>query len=291
MAKDLQMHATKLAPFEVYRYQLVVNKSVQLTIDSDYSSASDIRAHKNEIFANVIGNERFRFAATKSEITSKHLFSHGDLHVFKMGVKRSIKISRKDFSEDDVENYPNILIAVNNDPKIQKIAIQKSQKAFRDTISVSHIIEQSLDNKLKRENLSFYIEPMFDKQEFWNLVKRHRGKITQLTFDLVSPNMANISKNLKVDLKKMYKDTNTHKTRLQFNSDKANHLEINENSDLINSLVDYSSEGAGNIAMRVKGLRQQLHTAQSVTEFSIDEQLLKSKDWDALDEAFREILI
>jgi len=48
MAKDLQMHATKLAPFEVYRNQLIVNNSVQLSIDNNYHSPAGIRAPKKK---------------------------------------------------------------------------------------------------------------------------------------------------------------------------------------------------------------------------------------------------
>ena len=59
----------------------------------------------------------------------------------------------------------------------------------------------------------------------------------------------------------------------------------------INSLVDYSADGGGNINMRVNGIRKKLHTAESPTEFSVDDMILKSDDWDKLDNLFREILI
>ncbi len=291
MAKDIQAKATKLIPFEVYRYQLVVNKTIQFNIGDKYETAEDIRADKNRLFAEILNNEKFRFTSSHSEITSKQLFTKGDNTFYRLGVSRPVKVTHKDFTDDEVENFPNIIVGINNNPSVQKILIQKNKKAFSDTQTVSHILEQSFDPKLQKQNLSFYIEPMFDKKEFWNLVAKYKGRVTQVTFDLISPNMANISKNLKLNLKEIYEDTNTHKTRLQLNSDKDHHLQIDESSKFVNSLVEYSSEGAGNIAMRVKGLREQLHTAQSITEFSIDEQLLKSKDWDALNDAFSEILI
>ena len=89
----------------------------------------------------------------------------------------------------------------------------------------------------------------------------------------------------------MYEDTNSHKTRIELNSDKDSHLEINPESKLINSLVDYASEGGGNIAARVEGLRKKIHTAQSKSEFSVEEQLLKGTDWEALDKVFRNIML
>jgi hypothetical protein len=59
----------------------------------------------------------------------------------------------------------------------------------------------------------------------------------------------------------------------------------------VNSLVEYSADGGGNIQMRGKGIRKALLTAQSPSEFNMDEQLLKSCDWDKLDELFKDILI
>lgn len=291
MTTDIQIQPLKHSSFEVYRYQLVVNKTLQLSLDNKHQTAEAIREHKNEIFADIIGNEYFRFVSTKSEVTSKLMYSQGDLSIYKLGVKRSLKVAKKDFTEDTIDNYPNIIIAVNNNPAIQKIAIQKNIKAFNKAHAVSGIVEQSIDQKIKNYNLSFYIEPLFDKKEFWNLVNRFKGKVTQVTFDLISPNMANISKNLKINLKEIYEDTNTHKTRLELNSDKDQYLDIKEESKFVNSLVEYSAEGAGNIAVRVAGYSKKFHTAQSITEFSIDEQLIKDNDWDALNDAFNEILI
>jgi hypothetical protein len=42
---------------------------------------------------------------------------------------------------------------------------------------------------------------------------------------------------------------------------------------------------------RRKGISKKLHTAESVKDFSVDEQLLKSTDWEAIDKAFKDILI
>ena len=68
-------------------------------------------------------------------------------------------------------------------------------------------------------------------------------QITQLTFDLISPNMANISQNLELNLKQLYEDTNTHKTKVELSAEKESHLEIKESSKFVNSLAQYSEDG------------------------------------------------
>lgn len=293
MSQKLPPVAGKMASFQVFRYQLVVDKAIQLDIEGKYNTPDQIRAAKNDIFQELISNEKFHFQSSKSEITSKLIYSDASLSYFKVGVKRNLKHINKDFSEDVIENYPNIITAINNDPNVQKIAIQTNTNAFKSSNIVSHFIEETIDRKLKSKNLSFFVEPMFDKQEFWNMVEKYQKRIKKVTFDLISPNLPEVSKNLTVDLnlKQLYEDTNTLKTKLELGADDGRHLEINPSSSLINGLVNYSADGGGDISMRVMGMRNKLHTAQSPREFSVEEQLLKSNDWDALNEAFKDILI
>lgn len=283
--------ATKASNFEVFRYQLVVDKTLQMDMFSQYQTAEDIRADKNNIFHNIIAAEKFNFFSSNSEITSKLLYQNDTMYYFKIGVKRNAKVFKKDFTEANIENYPNIIVAINNKPDVQKIAIQDNTKAFSNCKTVSHFIQDSIDAKLKAYNLNMMAEPLFDKKEFWKLVHKYPKQIRQLTFDLVSPNMANISKNLDLNLKQLYEDTNTHKTKVELNADEGSYLDIKDSSKFINSLVDYSADGGGNIHMRVNGIRKKLHTAESPTEFSVDDMILKSDDWDKLDNLFREILI
>ncbi len=291
MAKDIQPQSNKTIPFEVYRYQLVVNKAIQLTLDNQFQTPEAIRENKNKTFQEILTNTNFRFTSNKTETTSKLMYSKGDISIFKLGARRSLKVAKKDFTEDTIDNYPNLLIAINNHPDVQKIAIQENPAAFQKTHAITTIIEESIESKIKKQSLAFYLEPLYNKQEFWNLVNRFKGKVKQVSFELISPNLANISKNLKLNLKEIYEDTNTHKTTLELNSDKDSHLEINEGSKFINSLVDYSADGGGNIAVKVAGYSKKFHTAQSITEFSIDENLLKGNNWDELNDLLKEILI
>lgn len=291
MGKDVQPQFSKQTTFEVFRYQLVVDKTLPINLFQKYETADQVRADKNNIFQQVVAKEDFHFKGSNSELTSKFLYSDGTMSYFRLGVKRSTTLYSKDLSPHSEENYPNIIIAFNNDPTVQKIAIQTNTAAFKETNIVSNIIQETLENELKDYNLSFYTEPIYDTQEFWNLVKKYPKQIKQLTFDLISPNMANITKNLQLNLKQLYEDTNTHKTKVELNADNESYLEIKEESKFVNSLVKYSADGGGNIFMKVAGKRKLLHTAQSPEEFDIDKNLLEDIDWDKLNEKFKNILI
>ncbi|PWG82593.1 hypothetical protein DDR33_01655 [Pararcticibacter amylolyticus] len=223
MSQKLPPEAGKMTSFQVFRDQLVIDKAIQLDIEGKYSTPEQIRAVKNDIFQELISNEKFHFHSSKSEITSELMYSDANLSYFKVGVKRNLKNISKGFSEDAKESSPNIIVVINNEPNVQKIAIQTNTNAFKSSNIVSHFNEETIDRKLKSKKLSFFVEPMFDKQEFWNMVEKYQKRIKKVTFDLISPNRPEVSKNLTVDLnlKQLYEDTGTLKTELELGTNEG----------------------------------------------------------------------
>jgi hypothetical protein len=292
MSKVIKPLLGPQATFVTFRYQLVVDKSLPINMFEKYETAEQIRADKNNIFQRVLTGDNFEFKGGNSQLTSKFLYTDNVMSYYRLGVKRTTTLYSQDLLAHSEDNYPNFIIAFNNDPTIQKIAIQSNTSAFKEVNTVSNIIQETLEAQLKPFNLSFYAEPIYDKQEFWNIVRKYPKKITQLTFDLISPNMANITKNLQLNLKQLYEDTNTHKTKVELNADKESYLDIKPESKFVNSLVDYSADGGGNIYMRVSGVRKLLHTAQSPEEFNIDKLLLDGEiDLEKMNILFKNILI
>jgi hypothetical protein len=292
MGKDIQPAHNRHVSFEVFRYQLVVDKAFQSHLFEDqFQTPEAVKANKNNIFSSIITQNSFGFQSSNSDITSKLVHTSGDLYYFKVGVKRNTKRYKKDFSEEVIENYPNIMVVINNHPQVQKIAIQTNTSAFDKSIIVARFIKSTVEQFLKDYNISFSVEPTFDKQQFWNIVRQYPKQIKQVTFDLISPNITELSDDLEFDLRSLHGDTNTQKTRLELNADEDSYLTIDENSTLVNSIVNYSAKGGGEISVRVEGIKRKLHTAQSVNDFNIEEQLIKSNDWDAIDKAFKNILI
>ena len=283
----------KQTSFEVFRYQLVVDKMMQVNLFDNNLTAEQIREKKNDFFQDIITNDNFRFHSGNSVLNTKLVHKSGTMSYFRVGVARKKVVHKKDFTEDFIEDYPNVIVAINNDPTVQKIAIQTNTNAFQDCKTVKQIIQKTIANNIRKHNISLIIEPLYDKKEFWSLVQQYPKQIKQVSFDLISPNMSNISKDVNVNfnLKQLNEDTNTKRTKLEINADDESYLEIKEASDYVNSLVNYSANGGGKISMRVQGVSKKLHTAQSPSDFNIDEKLIKANDWDKLDIMFKDILI
>lgn len=291
MAKDIQTAFIKNASFEVFRYQLVVDKTMPIHLYGKHETPEQIRADKNNIFKELITKEKFSFHSSNSTINSKLLYQDGDMYYFKISAKRTAHIYKEDFTEDTIDNFPNIIVAINNHPDVQKIAIQTNITAFKETKIVKKFILESIDSKIKDYNLSFFLDPIYDKQDFWNFVKKYPKSIKQLTFDLISPNLANISKNLTLNLKELYEDTNTQRTKLELNADPESYLDVKESSKFVSGLVNYGAAGGGSIYARVVGSRKKINTAENPSEFNIEDKLIKDNDWEKLDKLFKDILI
>lgn len=294
MSNDIQAKYAKNTSFEVFRYQLVVDKTLPMNAFGNYETPEQLRAEKNNIFKTLITNEKFKFNSSGSTIKSKLLYQKGDMYYFKISTKRTAHLYNEDFTEKKLDNYPNIIIAINNHPDVQKIAIQTSTTPFKDAETVRRFIVESVDSKIKNYNLSFSLEPTWDKQDFWRFVRKYPNQITQLTFNFISPNLANISKNLTIDLKQAYEDTNMHKAKFEMKADEGSTLQINEQSKFVNGLVSYIADGGGadaGIQAKVLNKRGLLNTAQNPNEFSIEEKLIKDNNWDELDKLFKEILL
>ena len=67
MGKDVQPQFSKQTSFEVFRYQLVVDKTLPINLFQKYETADQVRADKNNIFQKVVTKEDFHFKGSNSE--------------------------------------------------------------------------------------------------------------------------------------------------------------------------------------------------------------------------------
>lgn len=136
------------------------------------------------------------------------------------------------------------------------------------------LVFDSIEPVLTKNQLTALFEPMFEKRIFWDLVEKNKDKIQEVDFELVTPNMANISGVLPDNLKQFAKRTNAIKSHIAIASDGASALKLDQSDPIVNALVDYSSEGGGDISIRLAGIKKKLHTSGSVREVTIDEATL-----------------
>lgn len=277
--------ATRL---HLYRYQLLPkDRYFQGDLYSE-KSISEVIARKNEIFAEALRSPS-SLRSKRYDITVKLLTESDGLFLFRMAANRSLHHETRDFKTEVIDNWPRIIVAVWNDPTKQLVAIQHRNLAFQSTQSVVKLLFDSLAPMLARRQLVVLWEPVVERQTFWDLVERHKGKITQVTFEFVTPNMANISGDLPEDLKEFAKRSNAIQTELSIASDPGSSLNIRHDDPVVTGLVSYTSAGGGDIAIRLAGVKRKIHTSRNVKELTIEEAVLDGPP-DAVSKLLKELL-
>lgn len=142
---------------------------------------------------------------------------------------------------------------------------------------------------MEKLGLSLHIEPLFEKSHFWQLVQQYKNRITSIEFEFITPNMANISHTLDNALKTLGKEANAVKETLTLTSNPISSLDVNPNNPTIQGLVEYTSEGGGDIAIKVRKIRSKIHTSTSTREITLTNVELSGSPTQVL-QTFKELL-
>jgi hypothetical protein len=269
----------KNARFHLYRYQLLpINRFFQGDLYGA-KTADELIAQKNDLFREVL-NSPGAFRTARAETATKKLFEKDDFILYRIAANRSLNHETKDFRTETIDNWPKILVVIWNNPEKQLIAVQHRSAAFQKTDAVIKLIFDSIEPLLLKHQLTAAWEPLFEKHLFWDLIKKNEGAIQEIEFEIITPNMANISGVLPDNLKDFARQTNSVRNKISISSDPSSSLRIDKNNPTVEGLVDYSSEGGGDISIRISGLKKKIHTSRTVKEVEIDEAVLQGEPSD-----------
>jgi hypothetical protein len=264
-----------MAVFELFRFQLLPASQQQQDLFHKTLSADQIRAHKNE-FLDAALCEHLYFRHRGLEVRHKVELHDGPWFMFKIGAHKSVDRDTEDFRRERIESWPNVTVILHNDPETQIIAISRNIKAFSSATVVSKLFERALASALRLYGLTVQVREQFEKNSFWSVVEGYQGRVSRVRFEMVAPNMANISRVLKVDLKQLNRDSNCQKANLELEALPGTALEIKPENDLVDGCVEYSSQGGGDIAIKIRGINKEIRTSTTVKSVEIDESLIKS---------------
>lgn len=276
-----------LTTFKIYRYQLL---PIDRHTDDLYGGLTNeqLIEQKNAIFAKTIPfiqSHRHR----GSDLSFRLAATANDAFILSIASRRALIRETPDFRVEQIENWPHVTAIILNRSEEQYILVQERSAAFASTDTVVKLIQGATKASLTRAGLRLHPERTFRKSYFWELVQEFHNKITWVEFEFVTPNMANISNTLSSTLKTLAKDTNSSQSNLQLRSDPASSLDLDKTDETVQGLVEYTSEGGGDISLKVKGLRKRIHTSSSVREIQLDDLQLSGQP-DQVAEVLRSLL-
>jgi len=263
-----------LATFKLYRYQLL---PIDRHTDDLYDgrTVSQLVEQKNDLFARTLPYlHQHRHRGQDLSVKIQDLGR--DAFLLNIAPRRPLMRETADFRVEQVENWPHISAFILNRPDEQVIAVQDRPSAFASTDTVVKILVGATRQSLSKIGLRLHTERQFRESVFWDLVHEYGDRITWVDFEFITPNMANISANLSDALKGLAKNTNSAQANLQLRADSASALDLDSGDATIRGLVDYTSQGGGDISIKVRGLRKVIHTSNSVREIHLDDLQLSA---------------
>jgi hypothetical protein len=251
--------------FRAYRYQLLpLDRNETKDLYHDQSS-DEIIARKNQYFAEALCHlPKINHKRVEISISIENIGP--DFFKIQLAPSRPLTRETHDYRREKVENWPHIEAYILNNPTDQLLIIQDRVTAFANTDTVANIILRGTRGTLDRIGLSLQIEPLFHEAYFWGLVNDYSNRIAWVEFEFITPNMANISKTLANTLKSLGKETNAVREQLTLRSDPSSSLDISQENATIQGLVEYTSQGAGDIKLKIKGIRKHFQTSNSRRE-------------------------
>lgn len=265
----------KALTFHIFRYHLNPSStdSMQLEMFPEAKKTpKEIKERKNEFFQYALKDLDY-YKDERNPLKLEH--QEDGFYLIKFAQKKSTRIVQ-DFEDFEISNEPFVYIIINNNPEIQKIAISENLDAFTKPSVVKNILQGILNRGLRKYGLGVSIEEMFKKETFWSFVKTHRHQIKLIDFKYIRPNLANISKSLPEDFKDFTDDVNSQESHIIVKAPANGVLEnINKDNKNINGLVEYTSEGAGDIKLQIKGVRKRYSTKENPVTIKISEVMLE----------------
>ncbi|RYD16241.1 MAG: hypothetical protein EOP90_05490 [Lysobacteraceae bacterium] len=255
--------------FKLYRYQLLPIDRHTADLYEGLTTAQLIE-RKNDIFAQAIPFVA-RHTHRGVQLAVQVEGPESDAFVLRIAPRRALIRETPEFQLEHIENWPHVTAIVLNRPDEQLLAVQDKPIAFTSTNTVVRLIQSATRAMLERAGLRLHIESLFSRENFWGLIKQYKGRVTWIEFELVTPNMANISNTLAEEFKTLAKDTNASQSNVQLRSDPDSALNIEPNDPQVKGLVDYASEGGGDISVKIRGLRKRIHTSSAVRETEMDD--------------------
>ncbi len=274
--------------FHLYRYQLLpIDRHGQGDL-LDTRSTQDILKVKNQIFAEAVSRLQ-QMTGRRTDAIVKVENAGKDEFILQIAPNRSLQLETEDFKTELLPNWPRVLAIIFNRDDEQIVAIQHRTSAFAGTDIAVNLLRAATKRHLESNHLRAIFAPIFNEHYFWELVAAHENQIKEIHFELVTPNMANISNVLPDELKDFAKNVNAVRTDLRLKADDASALDIDKSDTALQGLVEYASEGGGDIALRIKGFRKKVHTSTSRKDIVIGELELSTAP-DVLVQILRDLM-
>jgi hypothetical protein len=126
--------------------------------------------------------------------------------------------------------------------------IEEKRSVFKKNKTAAIIIEEFLQSKLARNNLTVAVSERPSKQKFWSVVDKAKH-VYQLTFTINQLNIGEGDSGIREQLDRINKELNDDEVKLAFNNTQGN---LNVKNQIVKDLIAYVSQVGGAFELAYK---------------------------------------
>ena len=272
MAKK-KMEPGKKVNYDVFRFQLSPKSGHQYSVFGESLTSSQIKARKNIYFHEALLKIQDFTSFHGNKLYHKILVDKDNITAFKIGPSRKVHLENTEFEPINIDGVLHVQVVINNDPSVQKIAITRNKAAFDSSFVVANMLAENINRQLESYGLEVSINPVLKKEDFWKLIQKYENNITSIKFELVRPNITNISETLADQLKGLVELTNSNRTNIELKAAPGRVLEnISPENKPLKEIADYVVKGgSSDVHIKVKGYSKTIRTNSTIETFSASE--------------------
>lgn len=259
-----------MSTFIVYTYQFSPIVDDMPSLFSDEINPMVSMENKNDLFGELLSDENLIISYRNSRFRRRVVFNQKAVVVFRLANKRYLRVE-ENFHSNKIENYPSILVIVDNREDKQRILIEQRIDAFYDAGYVAKILQNSFRNGLKKNRLSMTISKEYHPSEFWDIVSSSKKGIEMIRFAFPYPNLSRIRDRVKTLMSDINSSTNSKNTRMELNSAPGEILAVSKENEVINDLVESSAGTGQDIVIKAKGVKHLQKVGNTMKSVAIDE--------------------
>lgn len=173
---------------------------------------------------------------------------------------------------EKLDDYKDCHIFI--DVKRQFFLIERNGELGNNIVQQKNVIANVITRIFEKRLLYFELELLTEKNNFWEYIRENNGKISEIEFQLVTPNFLGI-KTVREMLQKLNIYNNT-RCQFKLQNDEGK-LTIGENDEFINDAVKYTSNGGGR--WRIKALEHTETTSEDTpTSYDLSDNVSNLND-------------
>lgn len=259
-----------MARFIVYTYQFSPIINFQSRIGEDILSMQQRMERKQEFLQEILDrltDDQLHFKYRNKEYNHRSCMNTQGVVILKLANNINAFIEQ-DFRREILPHHPSCFVLIDNRLDVQHILIEDKTDAFTSTDVVKSILASFFTHYLEEYGLEITINKAYQEREFWDTIRQYPQGIQMVRFQMSYPNLPQVWQSVGDMIRESSLETNSHKTSIEFHSQKGELLTLDENNENINGLVNASAEGGIPVVLKVNGFRA--HKKTGTTEKSVE---------------------